>query len=80
MWRFVDRQGHSSGPGSPKRRSFLSLHVNVTNMATTSFTLVGNSADSRGLSQCRDPVYGTPFNAAVHLRRAERPKEAAGLR
>lgn len=28
------------------------------NMAMTFFTLVGNSADSRRLAQCRDPLYG----------------------
>jgi hypothetical protein len=31
----------------------------VANMATTPLTSVGNSADSRGLAQCRDTVYGT---------------------
>jgi hypothetical protein len=35
----------------------------LTNRVTTSFTPVGHSADSRGLAQCRDPVYGTPSNA-----------------
>jgi hypothetical protein len=32
-------------------------------MATTSLTLVGNSADSRRLTQCRDAVYCTLPNA-----------------
>src|ERR671936_1632328 len=31
-------------------------------MATTSLTVVGNSADSRGLAECRDTVYCTPSN------------------
>jgi len=30
--------------------------VGCSNMATTPFTLVGNSADSRGLAQCRATV------------------------
>jgi hypothetical protein len=30
------------------------------NMVTAPLTLVGNSADSRGLAQCRDIVYCTP--------------------
>jgi hypothetical protein len=32
------------------------------NRANTWFTSVGNSADSRGLVQCRDTMYGTPSN------------------
>jgi hypothetical protein len=36
-------------------------------MANTSFTLVGNSADSRRLAHCRDTVYCTPPNAGAHL-------------
>jgi hypothetical protein len=31
--------------------------ASVSNMATTSFTLVGNSADSRELVECHDAVY-----------------------
>jgi hypothetical protein len=31
----------------------------LTNSVTTSFTLVGNSADSRRLAQCRETVYGS---------------------
>jgi hypothetical protein len=46
--------------------------------AKASFTPMGNEVDSRRLAQCRDTVYGTPSNTAVHLRRAERPKGAAG--
>jgi hypothetical protein len=33
----------------------------------TPFTLVGNSADSRRLAQCRDTVYGTPPQPTVLL-------------
>jgi hypothetical protein len=34
------------------------FNVTASNMATTSFTLVGNSADSRELIRCRDAAYG----------------------
>jgi hypothetical protein len=37
------------------------------NMAKASFTLVGNSTDSRGLAQCRATVCCTPPNDCVHL-------------
>jgi hypothetical protein len=37
------------------------------NRANTSLTLVGNSADSRGLAQCRATVCGTPPNDNAHL-------------
>jgi hypothetical protein len=36
----------------------------VTNMATTSFTRVGNSADSRMLAESRDSVYGNASRRA----------------
>jgi hypothetical protein len=44
-------------------------------MATTSLTLVGNSADSRRLAQCRDTVYGTPPNGARDERNPARSKD-----
>ena len=45
----------------------------LTNRVTTSFTLVGHSADSRRLAQGRDPVYGTPPHT-----RLPPPLEAVG--
>jgi transposase len=47
---------------APVTRPPMALKIDcrtLTNRVTTSFTLVGNSADSRRLAQCRDVVYDT---------------------
>ena len=43
--------------------------THTPNMATTPLTLVGNSADSRGLAQCRATVCCTLPNARHQARR-----------
>jgi hypothetical protein len=47
--------GHAILPGAVKGHP-------LANMATTSFTPVGNSADSRGVAHCRATVCCTPPN------------------
>jgi hypothetical protein len=40
------------------------IQAPCAHLARTSFTSVGNEADSRGLAQCRDTGYCTPPNVA----------------
>jgi hypothetical protein len=71
-------QGHGhtfrprNGPGvsdpstAACKRAFTHI-FDFTNRVTTSLTLVGNFADSRGLAECHDTVYGHASRTSVQL-------------
>jgi hypothetical protein len=68
---------------APVTRPPMALKIDcrtLTNRVTTSFMLVGNSADSRRLAQCRDTGYGTPPHAYAKRKhsRVEPTWEAVG--
>jgi hypothetical protein len=66
VWTRVVRESTSDEPAElpTEVKEVLAMFARASpNMATTSLTLVGNSADSRGLAQCRATVCCTPLNA-----------------